>query len=199
MTTLGFSAALSVLPRNGRMLSGVPYFLLSVIFGWVAGTSTVAAQTGAEREYEIKAAFLFKFFNYVDWPSERGRQNRDTVTIGILGENPFGSALEPLTVKTVKGKKLVIKQLAKLQEAEHCQLVFISASEKNKLPQILDALKQYAVLTVGEVDGFAQHGGIINLIADKNKVGLEINPDAAERARLTINPQLLKVAKLVKG
>jgi len=157
------------------------------------------AESGGDREYDIKAAFLYRFCHYVDWQGENNPDSGDTVTIGILGENPFGSALDPLTFKTVKGKKVVIRQLQNVQDAGHCQVVFISASEKGRLPQILDALQHHCVLTVSEVDGFAQHGGIINLIAEGNKVRFEINPVAAEKARLNLNPQLLKVARVVKS
>lgn len=157
------------------------------------GPQEVSAQSFSSREYEIKAAYLYNFVKYVDWPSG------DTITIGVLGGNPFGSALAPLDGKIVKGRRLVIKALDSVHAAQKCQIIFISSSEKQRLPEIFENLKSARVLTVGETQGFASGGGIINFIEENNKVHFEINAEAARRIGLNISSELLKLARLVKS
>jgi hypothetical protein len=156
------------------------------------------AQSAQQREYEIKAAYLYNFINYIEWPAETlGSGN--TITIGILGENPFGAALNPLNGKTVKGRTLVVRQVSTLQDLQSCQIAFVCNSEKARVPEILNHLKDSRILTVGDLEGFAAQGGIINFISERNKVRFEINLEAARRLGLTISSELLKLAKLVKS
>ena len=97
----------------------------------------------------------------------------EAFTIGILGESQFGEALDRLREKTIKGKKILVKHLAGPSDGRDCQIIFICVSEKERLPQILETLKRTRVLTVGETAGFAEEGGIANLIAERNRVRLE--------------------------
>ena len=143
---------------------------------------------------QIKAAYLYNFIKYVDWPSYG-----DTISIGVLGYDPFGTALAPLNGKVVKGRRLVIKHLDSVREAQQCQIIFVSSSEKQRLQEIFESLRSARVLTVGETQGFADGGGIINFIEENNKVRFEINADAARRTGLNISSELLKLARLVKS
>src|SRR6266581_8438806 len=153
-----------------------------------------SAQSLSSREYEIKAAYLYNFIKYVDWPSYG-----DTISIGVLGNDPFGTALAPLNGKIVKGRRLLIKHLDSVREAQQCQIIFVSSSEKQRLQEIFESLKSARVLTVGETQGFADGGGIINFIEENNKVRFEINAEAARRTGLNISSELLKLARLVKS
>jgi hypothetical protein len=159
----------------------------------------VHAQSALQREYEIKAAYLYNFINYIDWPANAFAPEGGTITVGILGESPFGPALEPLKGKKIKGRTLAVKQVESAKDLEQCQIVFICSSEKSRLSEILGQLKDARILTVSEIDGFAERGGIINFISERNKVRFEINTDAAKRTGLTISSELLKLAKLVKA
>jgi uncharacterized protein DUF4154 len=152
------------------------------------------AQSASQREYEIKAAYLYNFIKYVDWPSYG-----DTITIGVLGGNPFGPALAPLNGKIVKGRRVVVRELDSVRDAQKCQIIFVSASERQRLQEIFESLRSARVLTVGETQGFADGGGMINFIEENNKVRFEINADAARRTGLNISSELLKLAKLVKS
>ncbi len=172
--------------------------LLSLLAAFVTPTGA-RGQTTSLREYEIKAAYLYNFINYIDWPANTLPPAGGTITIGIIGVNPFGAAIDPLNGKQVKGRTIAVKQLASAKEAGNCQIVFISSSEKARIPELLAELKDARALTVGEVDGFAQGGGIINFVFERNKVRFEINPDAAKRTGLTISSELLKLARLVKS
>jgi len=183
-------------------LRGVQQSFLSVlvlISTLVAGD--LRAQTSTLKEYEMKASFLYNFMKYVDWPRAGKLETTNVATIGLLGENPFGNAFSVLENKTVNGRRLIVKRIERPEDAAQCQIVFISSSEKNRLPQILETVKTLSVLTVGETEGFADRGGIINLIAEKNNIRLEINPQAAGNAGLTISSQLLKLPKvrIVRG
>ena len=153
-----------------------------------------SAQSLSSREYEIKAAYLYNFIKYVDWPSYG-----DTISIGVLGSDPFGPALAPLNGKTVKGRRLVIKHLDSVRDAQQCQIIFVSSSERQRLQEIFESLRSARVLTVGETQGFADGGGIINFIEENNKVRFEINAEAARRTGLNISSELLKLARLVKS
>jgi hypothetical protein len=165
---------------------------------WFAAAFSLApglrAQSASQREYEIKAAYLYNFIKYVDWPSYG-----DTITIGVLGGNPFGAALAPLNGKVVKGRRLVVRQLDSVRDAQKCQIIFVSSSEKQRLQEIFESLRSARVLTVGETQGFADGGGMINFIEENNKVRFEINAEAARRTGLNISSELLKLAKLVKS
>lgn len=169
----------------------------ALVFWLAAGFSLapgLRAQSASQREYEIKAAYLYNFIKYVDWPI-----SKDTVTIGVLGGNPFGAALAPLNGKIVKGRRIVVKEIASVRDTQNCQIIFVSSSEKQRLQEIFENSKNGHVLTVGEMQGFAQDGGIINFIEENNKVRFEINADAARRTGLSISSELLKLAKLVKS
>jgi hypothetical protein len=167
-----------------------------------AGGALAAALLGAPRpadarEYEIKAAFLYNFAKYVDWPAEALPSSSTTLDVGVMGKNPFGAALDTIRGKTVKGKTLRVRQVNSIQEASGVHLLFISASEEERLKPILAGLRNASVLTVAEMSGFVQNGGIINLITQNDRVRFEINPVAAERARLGLSAQLVRLATRV--
>jgi hypothetical protein len=176
----------------GRIARCVGVLLLA---GGLATPPAPARAESTPREYEIKAAFIYNFVKFVDWPSLPG----STITVGVLGSNPFGNALSTINGKSVKGKTLVVKQVGSMQEAGACQVLFISPSEAGRLHSVLETLRTASVLTVGESRGFAREGGIINFTLQDDKIRFEINPTAAERARLSISSQLLRLAKIVKS
>lgn len=160
--------------------------------------ATAKAQTSEEREYAIKAGFLYSFFSYIEWPEQAGGVAGSPFVIGILGENSFGSALETLRGKMVKGRFLEIRQVADPAQLGGYHLLFVSASEQSRLREILERTKNTPTLTVGEVAGFLREGGVINLVPSRNRIQIEISPAAAEQAGLTISSQLLKLAQIAR-
>lgn len=176
-----------ILPRSSSRLATSIALVLAV------ASSAVPARAAMSREYEIKAAYLYNFINYIDWPDD----SAGTITIGVVGENPFGPALAPLNGRKVKGRTVAVREVSSAAEMRNCQIVFISPSEKQRFGSILDGLKNSRILTVSEIDGFAERGGVINFISERNKVRFEINQEAARSKGLTISSELLKLAKLV--
>ena len=159
----------------------------------------VSAESMQYQEYLVKAAFLFNFTKFVDWPSESFKDNAAPIKLYILGDDPFGEALDTIRDKTVKGRRLVIKRCQKVEELEGAHLLFISASEKGRVNQILQSLKNTPVLTISETERFGQMGGIINFITVENKVQFEINSEQAQQNKLKISSQLLKLARIVRS
>lgn len=168
-----------------------------VMATWCALASAAGAQTPSE--HLIKAAFLYNFAKFVEWPAKAFPSAKTPLTICILGEDPFGSDLdETIDGETVNERKLVAKRVKRVQDGEPCHVLFISSSEKERLPEVLGAVKRSSMLTVGETERFAKLGGIINFTLEENKVRFEINVDAADRAGLKISSKLLKLARVIR-
>jgi uncharacterized protein DUF4154 len=149
-------------------------------------------------EYPVKAAFLYHFVEFVEWP-EASPLPPGTVTIGVLGRDPFGDVLDKAILeKVVAGRTLAIRRFASVEALEPCEILFIGSSEMAQLPEILARLGQAPVLTVGEADRFARRGGMIGFFFEGGRVRLEVNRGAAERAGLRVSSKLLAVARLVK-
>ncbi len=151
-------------------------------------------------EYEVKAAFLYNFARFVEWPAEAGHDPAAPFVIAVLGHDPFGPILdETVAGKTVGGRPIEVRRVSRPDEAREAQIVFVSPSERPNVAAILKALERPGVLTVGDTDGFAVQGGAINFTVHARRVRFEINPAAAEQARLKMSSQLLKLATLVAG
>lgn len=169
---------------------------LSMVAGWEA-----LAQQSISKEYLVKAIFLRNFIQFVEWPDTLFQDASSPLVIGVLGNDPFGDALDKsIRDEKVKTHPLVVKRSRRLEELKPCHVLFICKSEEGRLDQILAALAGGGggVLTIGETDGFARRGGIINLFLQDNKVRFEINKDAADRSGLKISSHLLSLAKLVE-
>lgn len=145
--------------------------------------------------YAVKAAFLYNFAKFIEWPRE---ENEEFFLLTILGKDPFGNFLDDLQDKLIKGKKIRIKRIGSLKEINSPHMLFISPSEKNQLKKIIKSLEKSAILTVGETEEFCQQGGMINFYLDQNKVRFEINNEAAKKVGLRIHSRLLKLARIVK-
>jgi hypothetical protein len=166
----------------------------------------VRADSVKSKEYQIKAAFLYNFVKFVDWPKGKPSDEK-TITIGIIGESPFGEAFEPLKDKEAKNKKVEIKLFRSVQESKlpdeqieairRCHVLFICRSEAEQFGKIKDSLKGHSILTVGDMKDFLTSGGIINFVKEEEKVRFEINNTAAKKAKIEIRSKLLRLAKKV--
>jgi hypothetical protein len=163
-------------------------------------TGAARAAQDSPSEYQLKAAFVYNFAKFVDWPSKVYSGPQSPFSICILGTDPFGSIIDDtLRGKTVADHPVIIRRDKDAAAARHCQIVFVSASERRHLPDVLASLKGASVLVVGDVDGFAAAGGAIELTLQENRVRFAINPGAADGAGLKISSQLLALATIVHG
>jgi len=156
------------------------------------------AETSVD-EYQVKAAFLFNFAKFVEWPSEAFSDPNAPLVITVFGDDPFNGSLEAVKGKLVNNRKLTIRRVKEIQDIGKSNVLFVSPSAKKELARVLAALQGLSVLTVGEDGAFTQSGGIINFVNEDNKVRFEINISAAERAGLKISSRLLALARVVRS
>lgn len=168
----------------------------AAVFGFAAlvavGLARVAAQPGPSAE-EVKAAFLCSFSEFVEWPGPAS----GTITIEIIGTDPFGRRLDETARARQGSRAIAIRRAHQLAAAGQREIAFISASELADLDAVLAKLAGSPVLTVSDIPGFAARGGMIGFVLEDRRVRFEINLAAAERAGLRISSRLLNLARLV--
>lgn len=166
---------------------------------WLALTclAPLPADAQATAEYQVKAAFLYNFAKFVEWPESAFANAEAPLTICVIGDDPFGSSLDALRDKTVKNRKIAVKRVSGVAQAGLCQVLFISTAEEDRMDEILVSLKGHATLVAGDAERFARRGGMIGFLMERNKVVFEINENAAKKAGLQISSQLLKLARTV--
>ena len=164
---------------------------------WLLAACTL--QAGQPKEYEVKAAFLFNFAKFVDWPAKAFTQDSAPVVFGILGEDPFGKSLPAIVEReTVKGRKIEIRHYQAGDDFSGCHILFVSRSEGQRAKEILEQATLRATLTVGDAEDFSAQGGMINFVLVDQTVRFDINLEAAARAGLKISSKLLAVAHNVR-
>jgi hypothetical protein len=199
--------ALFMIRRKERMVSkafrAIAMAGLAALIGAGAGSPVaLAGEAGAAPapppEYLVKAAFLYNFAKFTEWPATAFAGPRAPLRLCVLGADPFGPALESIAGKKVKDRTIVTSRFERADGVEGCHVLFVSASEGERLDGILRSLRDEPVLTVADVPGFARSGGIVNLKTVENKVRFEINLHAGQRAGLRFSSQLLKLAEIVE-
>lgn len=173
--------------RTRRMIF---FLVLASIF--IASSIRVSAQT--VNEYQVKAAFILNFAKFVEWPSD-AFDDRGALVVGVIGDDPFGGALDQLSGNTASGRRLEIKRFRWGDNLRACQILFISNSEGRHLGKIMESIKGTSILTIGEMPQFNQSAGMIRFVIQNNKVRFEINAAAAGQARLRISSKLLALSK----
>lgn len=161
----------------------------------------VTAQPAASTEYQLKAAFLYKLAQFVEWPARAFREADAPLVVGVLGEDPFGSYLDEL----VKGEKvgnhpLVVHRFKRADETAECHMLFISRSEAGRLDQLLAQLKGRSVLTVGDTDAFTRQGGMVRFATENGRIRLKIsvaNIEADPASGLRPSSKILSPATIV--
>lgn len=176
---------------------GVPVMWVFLLAA-VPAPQRVAAQTVRASEYQIKAVFLFNFAQFVDWPPAAVPDSQAPLVIGILGNDPFGGLLDATVRGEHRGARpYEIRRYQRVEDIRACDILFISDSERDRMPEILASLKSRPILTVSDGAGFAERGGMIHFIAERSRIRLKINLPAAEAAGLTISSKLLRAAEIV--
>jgi hypothetical protein len=166
-------------------------FLLAVFVVPIATRSE--AQQTRPTESQVKAAYLFNFGKFVRWPVMAN--SLDSLQICVLGRNSFGTVLDS-TVKgeVISGKPVTARSIPSMHEADGCHILFVSMSEETRLNTVLAGVRRLPVLTVSDIPHFAERGGMIGLVSQKDRIRFEVNIAPIEDAGLTVSSELLKVA-----
>jgi len=168
-------------------------------YGAISFSSSPATAQVKPDEYQIRAAFLYNFTKFVEWPPD-GLGASSPFVIGILGEDPFGAVLDDIVRdKSWNGHRIVLKRLSAGGNFHGCQILYISNSERTEVPRILASLKGERVLTVGEFDRFLRQGGSVAFEIENDLVKIAINLRAAEANGMKLSSRLLAVARVVEG
>ena len=160
-------------------------------------TMTRAAH-GAVPEYELKAVLIYKVAKFVRWPEGTFPAAGSNLHLCVLGHDDFGPSLDAMTGQKLQGQVVSVERLpGNPPLAVNCQIIFVSRSESANLPALLGSLASQPVLTISDIEGFANQGGMIELATTDSKIHFQINPAASRRAGLEIGAQLLQLATLV--
>ena len=150
-------------------------------------------------DYEQKGRFLLSFARFVEWPSQSQVGLNDEVRLCVLGSGDVTSALsEVLQGRRAGRRHVMVRRVVDLGGVTWCRIFFVTKSAELEPESVLNSLGAASILTVGESDGFAANGGMVNFIHDRNRVRFEINEGAARRAGLKISSKLLRLAELVE-
>jgi hypothetical protein len=181
--------------KLSRLSRTVPALMLMLAL--LVSVTNMSAQP-SDDENAVKAAFVYNFVKFVEWPAKAFEHPDSPIILTIVGNDPIGQAIErTVQGKTVDGRTFVVKHLKWDQNLRASHVLFICASEKDHLSQLAGVVKGTSILTVGETPGFAGRHGIIGFFLDHGRVRFEINEEAAKRAQLSISSRLLSLAKLV--
>jgi hypothetical protein len=141
-------------------------------------------------EYRIKAAYLYNFIAFTEWPLPQG----STLTLCIYGTDPYGMELDRYQGKVLGRQTLALRRTQNVRDLEDCQAVFISRSAIGNLPRVFDHLAERAVLTVADAPGAMNQGVMLNLLREQDKIVFEANLGVARAAKLKLSSKLLRLA-----
>jgi hypothetical protein len=198
------------------MKIGIYSLVFLFTFGHILAYARENSAPARYEEHQVKAAFLYNFIKFTDWPEGKVAE-LNTITIGILGEHKFGDAFNPIKDKPVKDKQLIIKNFGKsrksfsqddagklefanyIEQLRKCHVLFICDTERENFKTILEAVKGYGVLTVGETTDFLNFDGIITFIPGTEKPVFEVNQKFCEQEGMKISSKVLRLARRVIG
>lgn len=159
----------------------------------------IEAPTNSSSEYRFKAVFLYRLVRWVTWPTSNLSKTSKTLTIGIVGKDPFGREIDALTkLKRIKGRQIVIKRFPKVVDIKKTQVLFVSRSlSQAEVDQVIKRGHKESILIVGEKNDFVDQAGMISLLIQKNKLKFEVNTVSIKKAKLKVSSQILKMASRV--
>jgi hypothetical protein len=181
---------------RSRMVRGSVLLVLALALSLIPGAR---GQSRTASEYELKAAFLFNFAKFVEWPAGAFSGSEDPIRICLLGGDPFAGTLEQVVHdKMIGGRKLQVTPLQAAGQAKGCHVLFVSAQDGKPDRALLHGGYGPSMVTVGETSGFAGAGGVIDFVQQENRLVFEINAEAADRAGVKLSAKLLSLAKIVR-
>ena len=184
--------------RTRRSIARCPW-LVVVIASGLLGVPGLHAQHSKPTDFQVKAAYLYNFGRFIEWPANVAPAKTGSFNICVLGEDPFGPALDAtLGGETIGSQKVAARRISSPRESGDCRILFISSTEANRLNKIIESVDKTAVLTVSDAPQFSQHGGMIQFVLEGNRIRFEVNLSATQRAGLTLSSELLKVATAIR-
>lgn len=185
---------------GGRAIAWLLALVLSVAVGGRADVACADTAAPQSPEYLIKAAYLYNFAMFVDWPAEAFPASGAPIVIGVVGADPFGWALDRMVQdKRINNRPIVVERFKLGDDLKRCHILFVSPAESARIGDLVQRVGSQAVLIVGDESDTVSKGGTIAFTVKNDKVGFEINLAAARRARLTISSKLLNLAQAVRG
>jgi hypothetical protein len=187
-----------------RGLNGLRRWLAAdraVVLGLLAILGCLTAGSPEEiDEYKLKAAFIFNFVKFVQWPGNSFQNAKQPTTICVLGQDPFaGSLAGTLAGRAIEGRPLIVRHIATAKQVSGCHVLFIGSGEDQRIHSVLAEIHTPGTLTIGESDLAGDGGVMIDFKLEGGKIGFDINLSAAQRAELKISSRLLSLARSVVG
>ena len=159
----------------------------------------LCGQSKVPKEYQLKAAFLYNFAKFVQWPTKSFSDTTSPLVIGVLGQNPFGNELEKAVQgRTANGRAIIVKQIQKVDAAHAVQLLFVPATDDSRLTELKEICQTQGILVIGESAGFIKRGGMVAFKVEGDNLRFEVNTSAAAGAELKFSAQLLKLASNIR-
>ena len=181
--------------KRRRIITYCSTIIMVLVMSMIWSAQAFAGEQNVTQEYKIKAAYLYNFSLFVDWPAGAAGTDNTSFVICILGQHSFGDALKSMEGKVVKQRVLKVRYISDLKNIGNCQILFVCLSEKLRLPEIIGAaIEKRGILTISDLPGFTRAGGVINLVNVGEKLRFDINMKAARQAGLSMNHQLLNMA-----
>lgn len=185
--------------RAMTRMSCIRLVLWCVLAVQAAVPQLAVAQGDSAGEYELKAAILYNLTRFVEWPPTAYSSPQAATVLCILGRDPFGQSLSSIVSKqSANGRPVLVRHARNDKEIGGCHVLYISASERKQVVQILSTASGSSILTVGEITQFAVRGGMIQFGLEDKEVRFDVNLDAASQAGLKISSRLLVLARVVK-
>ena len=190
----------SRLEKTLRLFRPMAVMLLFLATGFVVFQTLFpahAAEGAGMDEHKLKAALVFNFPKFIEWPPDAYGSPGAPIRMCILGTDPLAEELMALNAKKIGERPLIVTMAREVDAAKSCHIVFIGDSERKNIEAVLNALNGRSILTIGDMDQFVEAGGVIELIEVQDKIRFEVNLAAARRAKLEISSKLLKLADKV--
>ncbi len=179
---------MSLINNLPRLKTKLRHRLITLFIGLVLSTQLLAVNH--INEYQVKAAFLYNFIAFTQWPDDIDQ----TLNLCIYGEDYFGQEIDKLQAKSVDNNNIKVIRLTSLEKSKACHVLFISKSAIDDLPNILASVRGESILTIADSPEAASKGVIINMNLTQNKINFEVNLESARSVRLDISSRLLQLA-----
>jgi hypothetical protein len=189
---------LAVRPRRCRSnRQPSPVWSAFVVLLIALGVMPSVAQQPTAKTQQLKAVFLLRLAQFIEWPADAFAAPQSPLVIGVLGENPFGEALQlAVSGETARGRKIELRTFTHVQLVSGCHVLYISEGQSDRIEAITRALRGRAVLTVSDADSILRQGGMVRFLTDGDKVNLRIDLAAVKSERLTVDARLLRIAEV---